>query len=129
MGQWPVLVDEQLQPTSSAASGRATGPSYEFMQIIAVDRPAVTPFEMPDRFRLEIVYFMTVPGEHGAPAALPEHEYWIAADEARQWLDDLVVSIVSPLDAAAKAEIPLTDYHEAWLEWLLANDIRHVRLV
>ena len=83
---------------------------------------------MPTRFRLEIVYFMTVPGEHGAPAKLPENEYWIDADDARKWLDDLVVSIVSPLDAAAKAEIPLTEEHEAWLEWLLANDIRHVRL-
>ena len=99
------------------------------MQIIAVDRPAVAPLEMPARFRFEIVYFMTVPGERGAPASLPENEYWIDAGEARQWLEDLVVSIVSPLDAASKAEIPLTEYHEAWLEWLVANDVCHVRVV
>jgi hypothetical protein len=99
------------------------------MKIIAVDRPAVPPFEMPARFRHEIVYFMTLPGDRGAPASLPEDEYWIDADDARRWLDDLVVCIVSPLDAEAKAEIPLTEEHEAWLEWLLANNIRHIRLV
>jgi hypothetical protein len=98
------------------------------MQIIAVDRPQAPPHEMPDRFRLEIVYFMTSPGERGAPAKLPENEYWIDHDEAQVWLDDLVVSIVSPLDAASKAEIPLTDEHEGWLQWLIDNDIRHVRL-
>lgn len=99
------------------------------MQVTAVDRPAVSALEMPARFRLEVVYFMTVPGEHGAPASLPENEYWIDHAEARQWLDDLVVSIVSPLDAAAKAEIPLTEEHEAWLQWLLDNDVHHIRLV
>ncbi|WP_254512109.1 hypothetical protein [Anatilimnocola floriformis] len=99
------------------------------MQILAVDKPALPPFEMPARFRLEIVYFMTCPGERGAPAKLGENEYWIDHDEARQWLDDLVVCVVSPLDAAAKAEIPLTEEHEAWLQWLLANDVKHVRVV
>lgn len=98
------------------------------MQVIAVDRPTVPPLEMPTRFRLEIVYFMTVPGEHGAPATLPENEYWIDHAEAKQWLDDLVVCIVSPLDAASKAEIPLTDEHETWLQWLIDNDVQHVRL-
>jgi hypothetical protein len=98
------------------------------MQIIAVDRPEVPPLKMPDRFRLEIVYFMTSPGDKGAPAKLPENDYWIDHDEAQVWLDDLVVRIVSPLDAASKAEIPLTDEHEAWLQWLIDHDVRHVRL-
>jgi hypothetical protein len=62
------------------------------MQILAVDKPDVPPLEMPARFRMEIVYFMTCP-------------------------------------AAAKAEIPLTDEHEAWLQWLITNEVRHVRLV
>lgn len=99
------------------------------MQIIAVDRPEVPSLKMPDRFRLEIVYFMTSPGERGAPAQLPENEYWIDHDEAQVWLDDLVVSIVSPLDAASKAEIPLSDEHEAWLQWLIDHNVQHVRLV
>jgi hypothetical protein len=99
------------------------------MQIIAVDQPAAPPCEMPAKFRTEIVYFMTCPGDKGAPKTLPENEYWIDHDEAKQWLDDLVVCVVSPLDAAAKAEIPLTDDHEAWLQWLVDHNVRHVRLV
>ena len=99
------------------------------MHAIAVDRPDVPPLEMPNRFRLEIVYFMTLPGEHGAPAALGENEYWIDLDEARRWLDELVVYVVSPLDAENKAEIELTEYHEAFLQWLTANNVQHVRLL
>jgi hypothetical protein len=98
------------------------------MHIVAVDRPDLAPFAMPARFRLEIVYFMTVPGDNGAPAKLPEGEYWIDPAEAKRWLEDLVVCVVSPLDAAAKAEIPLTDDHEAWLQWLVDHDIKHIRL-
>lgn len=98
------------------------------MHIVAVDRSDVPPLEMPNRFRMEIVYFMTVPGDKGSPAMLPEGEYWIDQAEARQWLDDLVVCVVSPLDAAAKAEIPLTDDHEAWLQWLVDHGVQHIRL-
>ena len=100
------------------------------MQVVSVDRPTVPPLEMPARFRMEIVYFMTCPGDHGAPPqALPENEYWIDPAEAKQWLDDLVICIVSPLDASSKAEIPLTDEHETWLQWLVDHDVHHVRLV
>lgn len=98
------------------------------MQVFAVDHPELPPCEMPDRFRLEIVYFMTTPGERGAPAKLPPNEYWIDRQEAQVWLDDLVVSIVSPLDAAAVAEIPLSEEQEAWLQWLIDNNVQHVRL-
>jgi len=41
------------------------------------------------------------------------NEYWIRHDEAVKWLDELVVYVVSPLDARSKAEIELTDDHEA----------------
>jgi hypothetical protein len=97
------------------------------MKIYAVDKPELPPLEMPERFRTQIVYFMTPSGEGGAPPLRPG-EYWIRREDARQWLDDLVVSIVSPLDAAAKTEIELTDEHEAWLEWLVQHDIQHVRV-
>src|SRR6476646_4214813 len=98
------------------------------MQIIAVDQPVLAPLEMPDRFRMEIPFFMTPAGDRGAPATLGENEYWIDLDEARRWLDEMVVYVVSPLDAENQAEIELTEYHEAFLQWLVANGIQHVRL-
>ena len=69
------------------------------------------------------------PGKESAPAALGENEYWIKLDEARVWLDEQVVYVVSPLDAENKAEIELTEYHEAFLQWLVANNVQHVRLL
>jgi hypothetical protein len=98
------------------------------MHVHAVDQPLAQPLELPDRFRTEIVYFMTPAGVRGAPAELPEGEYWIDLDEARGWLDEFVVRVVSPLDAQSQAEIELTEYHEAFLQWLLAHSVRHVRL-
>ena len=77
---------------------------------------------------MEITFFMTPAGEGGAPAALGESEYWINLEDARRWLDDLVVYVVSPLDAENKAEIELTEYHEAFLQWLVTNGVQHVRL-
>ena len=97
------------------------------MLVHAVGRPEVAPLEMPERFRREIVYFMTPAGEHGAPELGPD-EYWISREDAKQWLEDLVVRVVSPLDAEAKAEIELTEEQEAWLEWLVKHDVQRVRL-
>ncbi len=97
------------------------------MRIYAVARPELPPFEMPDRFRTQIVYFMTPSGEHGAPPLGPG-EYWVRREDAKQWLEDLVFSIVSPLDAENTTEIELTDEQEAWLEWLVKHDLQHVRV-
>lgn len=83
---------------------------------------------MPDRFRMEIVYFMT-PGDRAEAPTLGEHEYWVRSLDAKQWLEEGVVSIVSPLAAEATADIELTEYHERWLEWLLAYQVEHMRLV
>jgi hypothetical protein len=98
------------------------------MKLTAVHPPGVPPLELPDRFRLEIPFFMTPPGERGAPAALGENEYWIDLDDARRWLDEMVVYVVSPLDAENKAEIELTEYHEAFLQWLVAHGVQQVRV-
>jgi hypothetical protein len=98
------------------------------MKINAVDQPGVPPLEMPDRFRMEIVYFMTPPGEGGAPAALGDNEYWIRLDDARRWLDELVVYVVSPLDAENQAEIELTEYHESFVQWLVTHGVQHVKV-
>src|SRR5262245_28748572 len=99
------------------------------MRILAVGQQGVPPLEMPDRFRMEIVYFMTPPGERDAPSSLSDNEYWINLDDARRWLDELVVYVVSPLDAENQAEIELTEYHEAFLQWLVSNNVQHVRMV
>lgn len=98
------------------------------LKIVAVDRSEAPPLEMPDRFRMEIVYFMT-PGDHPDAPALAEHEYWVRSADAKRWLDEGVVSIVSPLAADATADIELTEYHERWLEWLIAEGVEHMRLI
>ena len=99
------------------------------MRIIAVGRDDVCPLEVPERFRMEIVYFMTLPGERGAPVKMGDNEYWIDLDEAKKWLDEQVVYVVSPLDAENQAEIELTEYHEAFLQWVAENGVRHVKVV
>jgi hypothetical protein len=97
------------------------------MKIYSVEKPELSPFEMPERFRTQIVYFMTPSGEEGAPALGPG-EYWIRREDAQRWLDELVVSIVSPLDAETRTEIELTEEHEAWLEWMVRHGLQHVRV-
>jgi hypothetical protein len=98
------------------------------MTVTSVDQPTVPPLVVPDRFRMEIPFFMTPAGDRGAPPKLGEHEYWIDTDEARGWLDEGVVYVISPLDAENQAEIELTEYHEAFLQWLVAHGVRHVRV-
>ncbi len=97
------------------------------MHVISIDHPELPPFDMPQRFRTDIAYFMTPAGENGAPQLGP-NEYWIRLEDSRRWLDDLVFYIVSPLDAAVKAEVELTDEQESWLEWMVANNVQHVRV-
>jgi hypothetical protein len=93
----------------------------------AVNRPGLAPYMMSDRFRTEIAYFMSLPGEAGVPP-LASGEYWVAAARARDWLDEGTFRLVSPLDSGSQAEIELSEEQEAWLEWLVNNQIEHVRL-
>ena len=81
---------------------------------------------MPDRFRQEIAFFMTSSGESGVPK-LGAGEYWIRLADAKSFLDEGCLRIVSPLDSATKAEIELSEEQENWLEWMVANNIEHVR--
>jgi hypothetical protein len=97
------------------------------MHVVAVNRPELPPFAMPDRFRLDVAYFMT-PGDHPGAPALGPNEYWIRQEDARRWLEDLVVLVVSPLDAENQAEIELTEEQEAWLQWMVDNEVEHIRL-
>lgn len=95
--------------------------------VTAVGRPEVPPLSMPPRFRHEVTYFMTPGGEPGVPP-LGLHEYWIRATEAQVWNDDGVLLLVSPLDSENKTEIELTEEQEAFLEWLLAHHVEHIRV-
>jgi hypothetical protein len=97
------------------------------MLVHAVNRSDVAPLVMPDRFRTDIAYFMTPPGEHGV-GRMPPREYWIRLDDAKTWLDEGVVAVVSPLDSQNTIEFELSEEQENWLRWMVANGIEHVRL-
>lgn len=95
--------------------------------VYAVSQPDLPPFKMSDRFRHEIAYFMSIPGEQGAPV-VAEGEYWVSQENARKWIDEGTLSLVSPLDSQNRTEVELSEEHEAWLEWMLKNQIERVRL-
>lgn len=97
------------------------------MHVIAVGRPELATLEMPARFKHDVAYFMTPGGERGAPK-LPAGEYWIDLDDARRWLAEGVLLVYSPLDSEKQAELEITEEQEAWLEWLIAHGVQHVRL-
>jgi hypothetical protein len=97
------------------------------MLIHAVNRPDLVPFEMPARFRTDIAYFMTPAGEGGAPK-LPAGEYWIGLDDARRWLEEGAVEVISPLDSMHATEFELSEEQENWLRWLVQHEVQHVRV-
>ncbi len=97
------------------------------VQVIAVDRPELAPLEMPERFRHDVTYFMTLPDNHGE-GPLPKHEYWIRRQDAQRLLDEGVFDLVSPLDSSKKAEIEISDEQEVWLEWMIANEVERIRI-
>jgi len=95
--------------------------------VVAVNRPNVPPYPMPDRFRHDVTYFMAVPGEQGAPV-LPAGEYWIRRADAERIHEEGVLVLISPLDSHHRTEVELTAEQEEWLEWLLKYNVEHVRL-
>ncbi|HEX3657019.1 MAG TPA: hypothetical protein VHV55_14485 [Pirellulales bacterium] len=96
-------------------------------RVMAVGRTDLVPFTMSDRFKHEITYFMSIPGEHDVPAMGPG-EYWVSLAEAREWLESGVFRLVSPLDSENKTEVELSEEQEAWLEWMVEHQVQHVRL-
>ncbi|HJT36053.1 MAG TPA: hypothetical protein VJ783_28780 [Pirellulales bacterium] len=96
------------------------------IKVYAANRSDLPPFVASDRLRQEVAYFMSVPGEPGVPE-LADGEYWIDPAAARRWLDDGVISVVSPLDSENQTEVELSEDHEAWLEWLLAHQVSRIR--
>ena len=97
------------------------------MHVYSVDHPELPPLEMPRRFKHDVAYFMTPPGERGV-SKLPEGEYWIDLEDARRWLDDGALLVYSPLDSTKQAEIQLTAEQEEWLEWIVANQVNRIRI-
>jgi hypothetical protein len=97
------------------------------MRVFADGRPELAPLEMPARFRHDIAYFMTPFGEQGVPP-LSAGQYWVRLEDARRWLDEGVLSLVSPLDSQNRTEVEISDEQQTWLEWMVANQVELVRL-
>ena len=96
-------------------------------KVHAVEKPTLAPFTMPDRFRHDITYFRSSAGEAGVPE-LPRGEYWVRLDDSRRTYDAGCLRIVSPLDSDNRTEIEITEEQENWLQWMIANEVEHVRL-
>ncbi len=98
------------------------------VRVVPVDRTELAPFKMPDRFRHDVTYFATSPGETGGPATLGENEWWVRLSDANEFYDEGVLRIVSPFDSHSTAELEITEEQEAWLRWMIDNRIEHIRL-
>lgn len=46
----------------------------------------------------------------------------------REFYDEGILRIVSPLDSQSTAELEITEEQEAWLRWMIDNQIEHIRL-
>jgi hypothetical protein len=96
--------------------------------VVPLDRTAIAPRPISSRLQSQLVYFMSAPGTPGVPA-LNEGEYWFAAPDVARWVDEGVFYLVSPLDTANMTEVELTEEQEAFLQWLKASQVQHVRVV
>jgi hypothetical protein len=94
--------------------------------LIAIDRPDVAPREISVRLRSQLVYFALPEGTPGVPK-LGESEFWFDPAEVARWIDDGVISLVSPLDTAHMTEVELSEEQETFLLWLSKEGVRHVR--
>ena len=97
------------------------------LALVAIDRPEVRALPISDRLRSQLIYFMAVPGAPGVPS-LGEDEFWIDRGEVDRWLEDGVLSLVSPLDTANMTEVELSEEQEAMLLWLNKEQVQHVRI-
>ncbi len=97
------------------------------MKIYAVGKPEVPVLDVGQRLKNEIVYYV----DYAAPLDGPKmqaNEYWITASEAAKILDEGVVKVASPLQAANSAEIEISEDAERLLEWALEYDVNHIVL-
>ena len=75
------------------------------------------------RLRSQLVYFATPSGPE-----ISESEYKFDLKEVAQWVEDGVISLVSPLDTANMTEVELDEEQENMLIWLSKNAIVHVKV-
>ena len=97
------------------------------LELIPLDRPELPRRPITSRLRTQLVYFGSAPDAPGVPPLGPDEFYFAEADVAK-WLDDGVLYLVSPLDTANMTEVELSEEQEAFLQWLQASRVRHVRL-
>lgn len=95
-------------------------------KLVPIDRPEVPPLAISPRLRSQLVYFAAPPGGQGVPP-LGDREYWFRPEEVAEFLDDGVISLVSPLDTDNKTDVELSDEQETLLEWLKAKSVCHLR--
>jgi len=93
----------------------------------AVGRPEVPPLAITPRLRTQLPYFGAEAGGHGMPALGPD-DYYFEPEAVAKWLDEGVLSLVSPLDTANMTEVELSEEQEALLEWITAHGVRHARV-
>ena len=96
-------------------------------RVCAVGRPDVEPLAISARLRGQIVYFISAADQAGVPP-LARDEYWIARQDAEQWLDGGVFQVISPLDGLNKTEIELSEEQETLLGWLIQQRVEHIRV-
>jgi hypothetical protein len=97
-------------------------------RVFSVEKPEIKAFLMPSRFKHDIIYFATPAGKPGVPPALGQGDWWIPREEALRLFEEGVVRIVSPLDSSTTAELEITEEQEAWLQWVIENEIEQIRL-
>ncbi len=97
------------------------------VRVVALERADLPTLAMPDRFRHEVAYFMSIPTAGEGPV-LGAGEYWIRREDALQWLEEGVFRIVSPLDSANQTEVELSEEQEEWLEWMVQGGVEQIRL-
>lgn len=93
----------------------------------ALAPPGLPPYPMPERFRTDIAYFMSLQGEAGVPP-LGEGEYWVRRADAQRWLEEGVIYLISPLDSQHRTEVELSEEQEDWLQWMVDHQVQHIRL-
>lgn len=96
------------------------------VRVVSVDHPDLPSFPMPERFRHDVTYFASHQSRPGQ--TLADGEWWVDKAEAQEALTDGVFRVVSPLDSSIHAEIEISEEQEAWLAWIVANDIQRIRL-
>lgn len=90
--------------------------------------PASAPMlPISPRIRGELVYFKV---SAVADAATPESGDALRFDpeQASRWLEEGVITLVSPLDTAHMTEVELSDEQESLLRWIATHGVVAARL-